>query len=313
MARAQKQLTTRVRASSLTGSDGRQPFTPEEEAAILAVLRVKRVWPAFAGTNVSIGCKGFRSSGFHEKARMPPSSISTAAKADGPPAKKRKRAKQTFARLDRESPPSSPSKAVASTPASVRPSTPGTADLGMLDDILELFSSPPVLRRALAPEPSVPDAKVLEDESDAAFKVGLKSLLVGNNLEPVAASPSPDTVRNAAKDAVAELDGPNRAVLIVNANATGFDSLFVAQNARSVGLVGAIAGNVGGHYRPIVSHAQLLAVLRHARFCAANPGIPVSLPVAVTLATGEAVTLNVEAKSVGNGLFAFTAHLLGET
>ena len=87
MARAQKQLTTRVRASSLTGSDGRQPFTPEEEAAILAVLRVKRVWPAFAGTNVSIGCKGFRSSGFHEKARMPPSSISTAAKADGPPAK----------------------------------------------------------------------------------------------------------------------------------------------------------------------------------------------------------------------------------
>jgi len=279
------------------------------------VLRVKRVWPAFAGTNVSIGCKGFRSSGFHEKAQMPPSSTA-AAKADGPAAKKRKRAKQTFARLGRESPPSSPSKAVASTPTSVRPSrpsTPGTADLGMLDDILELFSSPPALKRALAPEPCVPGTKALEDESDAAFKVGLKSLLAGSNLEPVAPSPSPETVRNAAKETVAELDGPDRAVLVVNANATGFDSLLVAQNARSVGLVGAIADNVDGHYRPIVSHAQLLAVLRHLRYCAANPGVPVSLPVAVTLASGDSVTLNVEAKSAGHGLFAFTAHLLGET
>jgi len=31
----------------LTGSDGRQPFLPEEEEAILKVVRAKRVWFVF--------------------------------------------------------------------------------------------------------------------------------------------------------------------------------------------------------------------------------------------------------------------------
>ena len=31
----------------LTNSDGRQPFLPEEEAAILKVVRIKRVWFVF--------------------------------------------------------------------------------------------------------------------------------------------------------------------------------------------------------------------------------------------------------------------------
>jgi len=48
------------------GSDGRQPFEADEEAAVLAALRVKRVWPAFANGDSSIGRKGFRSYGFHE-------------------------------------------------------------------------------------------------------------------------------------------------------------------------------------------------------------------------------------------------------
>ena len=50
------------------GSDGRVSFEPEEEAAILEVLRHKSPWPCFAGTPFAkMGCTGYRSFGFHEK------------------------------------------------------------------------------------------------------------------------------------------------------------------------------------------------------------------------------------------------------
>ena len=61
----QRSLTAHV-----TGSDGRTPFSPQEEEALLKVLRQKRVWPAFQGqgaAELTIGAKGFRSYGFHEK------------------------------------------------------------------------------------------------------------------------------------------------------------------------------------------------------------------------------------------------------
>jgi hypothetical protein len=50
----------------LTRSDGRRPFDPDEEAAVLLVVRARRVWPAFEGTSLKIGQKGFRALGFHE-------------------------------------------------------------------------------------------------------------------------------------------------------------------------------------------------------------------------------------------------------
>jgi hypothetical protein len=55
----------------LTKSDGRRPFTPEEEAAILRVVRQRKVWPAFEGVDFTIGLKGFRAFGFHELAEAP--------------------------------------------------------------------------------------------------------------------------------------------------------------------------------------------------------------------------------------------------
>lgn len=97
-------LSTRPRATSepektfqriltccVSGTDGRQPFNPDEEDGVLKQLRLKRVWPAFADSDLSIGSKGFRSCafrktpcsatrrgglttarryGFHEKARL---------------------------------------------------------------------------------------------------------------------------------------------------------------------------------------------------------------------------------------------------
>jgi len=62
----------RTLTAHLTGADGRMCFEPDEEAAVLLVLREKRQWPAFVGTDASIGSKGFRSMGFHEKSPLPP-------------------------------------------------------------------------------------------------------------------------------------------------------------------------------------------------------------------------------------------------
>ena len=37
---------------------------------MLVQLRLKRVWPCFAGTQITIGAKGYRGYGFHEKQHM---------------------------------------------------------------------------------------------------------------------------------------------------------------------------------------------------------------------------------------------------
>ena len=43
-------------------------FDPDEEAAILAILRRKLPWPCFKGTSFEKkGSMGFRSWGYHEK------------------------------------------------------------------------------------------------------------------------------------------------------------------------------------------------------------------------------------------------------
>jgi hypothetical protein len=56
----------RTLSNQLSGVDGRTPFLPEEESAILKVLRVKRKWPCVPDHS-PIGVTGFRSKGYHEK------------------------------------------------------------------------------------------------------------------------------------------------------------------------------------------------------------------------------------------------------
>ncbi|KAH9257747.1 hypothetical protein BASA81_004213 [Batrachochytrium salamandrivorans] len=51
-------------SAHLTASDGRSPFTPSEEFAILKVVRKKQRWPCFPETETKYGAMGFR---FHEK------------------------------------------------------------------------------------------------------------------------------------------------------------------------------------------------------------------------------------------------------
>lgn len=51
--------------------DGRSPFDPEEEAAILVLFREKKPWPCFPPRFANIG-KRYRSKGYHEKQRLLP-------------------------------------------------------------------------------------------------------------------------------------------------------------------------------------------------------------------------------------------------
>lgn len=51
------------------GDNGLHPFCEEMEAAMLKVLRVKRVWPCFAGTPIKIGLRGFQTEGFWERTK----------------------------------------------------------------------------------------------------------------------------------------------------------------------------------------------------------------------------------------------------
>ena len=69
--RTMQKLTAPSRSTGhVTATESRAAFEPDEEAAVLAQLRRKRVWPCFADTGSTIGAKGFRGFGFHEKLRM---------------------------------------------------------------------------------------------------------------------------------------------------------------------------------------------------------------------------------------------------
>jgi hypothetical protein len=81
----------RALTAHLTGSDGRKPFNPEEEVAVLLVVRQKRTWcvcaggaeaeasasstdearqrPAFDPLKCTVGQQGFRALGYHERKR----------------------------------------------------------------------------------------------------------------------------------------------------------------------------------------------------------------------------------------------------
>jgi hypothetical protein len=48
-------------------SDGRRAFLSDEEAAILRIVRKKKIWPAFEHTSSRVGLKGFRAKGFSER------------------------------------------------------------------------------------------------------------------------------------------------------------------------------------------------------------------------------------------------------
>lgn len=59
-----KLLTGHVR-----GDHGLLPFPPDVEESLIKLLRKKKVWPCFVGTNDNIGCRGFQTLGYWEKTK----------------------------------------------------------------------------------------------------------------------------------------------------------------------------------------------------------------------------------------------------
>lgn len=57
----------RAVSAHISGTDGRSPFTPQEEAALLKVVRRKERWPCFLNSKVKRGEMGFRAQGIHER------------------------------------------------------------------------------------------------------------------------------------------------------------------------------------------------------------------------------------------------------
>lgn len=57
----------RVLTAHVCGLDGRKPFPKPVEDSLLPLLRKKETWPCFHDTEITIGVRGFRKQGFHEK------------------------------------------------------------------------------------------------------------------------------------------------------------------------------------------------------------------------------------------------------
>jgi len=84
----------RALTAHVTGSDGRQPFTQQEEEAILSLIRNRVPWPAFQGldSNLSkLGSKGFRPLGYHEKRKKGAAASPSSLHADAEKKSKRRR------------------------------------------------------------------------------------------------------------------------------------------------------------------------------------------------------------------------------
>lgn len=60
----------RVLIGHICGIDRRRPFNEKVEASLLKIIRQKKVWECFRGTEVCIGIRGFRKQGFHEGKRL---------------------------------------------------------------------------------------------------------------------------------------------------------------------------------------------------------------------------------------------------
>ncbi|KAH9255994.1 hypothetical protein BASA81_005770 [Batrachochytrium salamandrivorans] len=65
----------RILTNHVSGVDGRTPFDPEEEEAILILLRKHEPWPCFPSHLARIG-RRYRTKGFHEKQRLLASPVS---------------------------------------------------------------------------------------------------------------------------------------------------------------------------------------------------------------------------------------------
>jgi len=280
----------RTLTAHLTACDGRAPFEPEEEAAILSVLRQKRKWPAFEGTALTIGSKGFRSAGFHEKRAFtalvraltsPVAERFMRFQSAPTPATYDQTDKLLGARTKYHTAPvgvlAGQGPKEASAPGAVSPSTATSVEtvtddasenpmgfLGWLDD--DLFH--------VRDDPSPLASQVV-----APLKVHPSALL--DEMPPA------PTLHEAVRELAAfELIYPGRAAVALNTRATALEALYLAQNDVSVRFIGAVAASHAGKARALIAAGQEPAWVGRA-LQALRAGRDVEFTDQIVLVNGE--------------------------
>ena len=292
----------RCLTAHITASDGRQSFSPEEERAILRVIREKKVWPAFQGTNITIGGKGFRALGYHERGYI----AETQSSSDN----------QTL-------PPSASSSVVNGCPSpalwqphlevlgnaadpfitqTISPQFPTLMTHYILSPIG--LSLPPSSSNmftfgqwpsCVITEEIIPDTQVQNCDS-LLQSLFLQFVCGGGDIQMIgfhAMGPLKSPTLFDAISALSSLEAKfnNFCGLALDLTAIGRDDFVMAQNQASVGYIGPVARNQpNASYRRLVPDSHLINLARHALYCTRfAPSQVVTFSCKVNLLPGEAL------------------------
>jgi len=290
----------RCLTAHITASDGRQSFTPEEERAILQVIRKKEVWPAFQDTNIIIGCKGFRVLGYHERGCiaetqsdldneiLPPNASSSIVSECPSPAHWQRQLEVLVnaALLSRTiSPQCQPMTPQCTFPPPIGLSLPPSSS--------NMFAMDQYPSCVIAAE-IIPDVQV--QNCDSLLQSAFLQFVCGGNIQtslfetmgPLKPSTLFDAI-NALSSFEAQFN--NFCGLVLDLTAIGKEDFILAQTPASVRYIGPIARNQPyARYRGLVPDSHLINLARHALYCTRYaPGQIVTFSCKVILLPGEAL------------------------
>jgi len=290
-ARRSREPANAFAAAHITSSDGRRPFTEAEEDAVLEVVRAKRVWPAFKGTASSIGIKGFRSYGYHEKLRYKLNDASNAGAAPPPPQQQQQPQQRRQARGQAAQPPAkrlelaeAPAQREVSYAQPPQPPAPPPGYSAQYSPPWAMWPPPYYLQQhvhgllqtpALAPASSPFPADLFPADADAHALASDEQWLVSivfpamvrMAYAPSGAPPEPGVNEAWAALSRFEERHAGHAIVAVNPMAKAVETLLLAQNAASVDVLGEVAQNVHGAFRPLIPHTDFVSFAKHMLYC----------------------------------------------
>jgi len=284
----------------ITASDGRQAFTLEEERAILRVIRQKAVWPAFQDTSVTIGHKGFRVLGFHERGyiaeteshsdneTLPPSASSSVVSDFQSPALWQHHLKG-LVNADAFTGTISPQFQSMLMPANSSPPI-GLSLPPSSHNMFILGQWPP----NIITEEIVPDVQV--QNCDSLLQIAFLQFVCGKNIQTslfeTMGPLKPPTLFDAVNALSSfETQFNNFCGLALDLTAIGKDEFILAQTQASVRYIGPVArSQPNASYRRLVPDSHLINLARHALYCTRfAPGQVVTFSCKVILLPGEAL------------------------
>ena len=259
--------------------------------------------PAFANTALTIGCKGFRSQGHHEKAANASDDLvrmesfeSVTSKASMPAG---------------PLPPSPPIHAVKKFQQQ-QPSHEASDknflsldEYAIFDDVFAEASTATAVATTPPPPPLPPRCVTLTEgpidtrvarlfEQNTTLLSAALSIVVHGRLPalaigaPVAVNVSPTLIDAMSSIQAFQARRARCAIVALNFKATTVDDFVLGQNADAVAYLGPIAKStsVQAKFRPLVPEEHFLHFFKHAMYCVRSPGHEVVLSCRVLCTTG---------------------------